>query len=91
MVLAECLLHRMQRSVRRGEALDGQDIGALSLQDQHGAGLDRLAVDVNDAGPALRGVAADMGAGEPQVLAQELHQQGARIDIAGDGFAVHRQ
>ena len=45
---------------------------------------------MHDAGAALRGVAADMRAGEPQVLAQELHQQGARIDIAGDGFAVHR-
>ena len=32
-----------------------------------------------------------MGAGEPQVFAQQLHQQRARIDIGGDGFAVHRQ
>ncbi len=32
-----------------------------------------------------------MGAGQPQILAQELHQQGARIDVTGDGFAVHRQ
>jgi hypothetical protein len=31
-----------------------------------------------------------MGTGEPQVLAQELHQQGARVDVTGDGFAVHR-
>jgi hypothetical protein len=44
---------------------------------------------MNDAGSALRGVAADMGAGEPQVLAEELHQQGALFDIAGHGFAVH--
>ena len=48
------------------------------------------AVHVDDAGAALRGVAADMGAGEPQVLAQVLHQQGARVDVGGDGFAVHR-
>jgi hypothetical protein len=32
-----------------------------------------------------------MGAGEPQVLAQELHQKSARIDITGDGLPVHRQ
>jgi hypothetical protein len=32
-----------------------------------------------------------MRAGEAQVLAQELHQQGARVDITGDGFTVHRQ
>ena len=67
------------------------DVGALDLPGEDRAGLHRLAVDVHDAGAALRGVAADMGAGEPQVLAQELHQQGARIDVTGDGFAVHRQ
>jgi hypothetical protein len=25
------------------------------------------------------------------VLTQVLHQKGARIDVTGDGFAVHRQ
>jgi hypothetical protein len=46
---------------------------------------------MHDAGAALRGVAADMGAGQPQILAQELHQQGAGIDIGVDGIAVHDQ
>ena len=32
-----------------------------------------------------------MRAGEPQIFAQQLHQQRARIDIGGNGFAVHRQ
>jgi hypothetical protein len=32
-----------------------------------------------------------MGAGEPQMLAQQLHQQGAGVDVGGDGFAIHRQ
>ena len=50
---------------------------------EHRAGLDRAAVEVHHAGAALAGVAADMRAGEPQVLAQELHQQGARIDVGG--------
>ncbi len=90
-IFAERFLHRMQRPVRRRQTLDGEHIGAFELQRQHGAGLDRLAVDVNDAGAALRGVAADMGAGQPQVFAQQLHQQRARIDIGGDGLAVHRQ
>jgi hypothetical protein len=31
-----------------------------------------------------------VGAGEPQVLTQELNQQGAGINIGGDGFPVHR-
>jgi hypothetical protein len=32
-----------------------------------------------------------MGAGQPQILAQELHQQGAGLDIRLDGIAVHNQ
>ena len=56
------------------------DLGALALEREHGAGLDGDAVDMHDAGAALGGVAADMRAGEPQVLAQELHQQRARFD-----------
>src|SRR5580700_1194912 len=69
-VLAERLLHRMQLRLRRGQPLDGQHSGAFELQRQHGARFRRLAVDVDDAGAALRGVAADMGASEPQVFAQ---------------------
>ena len=44
----------------------------------------------DDAGAALAGVAADMGAGEAEMLAQELHQQGAVLDRAGHRLAVHR-
>src|ERR1700736_4375143 len=40
---------------------------------------------------ALRGIAADMGAGQPQVLAQELHQQRPGVDIGVDGVTVHNQ
>ena len=48
--------------------------------------LTALPFDVDDAAAALRGVAADMGTGQPQVLAQKLHQQRARIDVGGDGL-----
>src|SRR5262249_48455023 len=89
-VLAEGLLHRMQRAVRVGEPFDRSDGGAFDLPGEDGAGLHRLAVDVHHTGPALRRVTADMGTGEAKVLAQELHQQGARIDVTGDGLAVHR-
>ena len=63
---------------------------APSQDGEHRAGLHRAAVQMHDAGAALAGVAADMRAGEAQVLAQELHQQRARIDVGGDGLAVHR-
>ncbi len=55
---------------------------------EHGAGLDRAAIDVDHAGAALAGVAADMGAGEAEMLAQELDQQRARLDLARHRLAV---
>ncbi len=44
--------------------------------DQHVARLDRPAVDVDGAGAALRGVAADMGAGQVEMLADRVHEEG---------------
>ena len=56
-----------------------------------GAGFDRLAVEMHDTGAALAGIASDMGAGQPQILAQELHKERAGVDIAGYGITVHDQ
>ena len=55
-------------------------VGAVGLDREHGAGLDRLAVEVDGAGAAMAGLAADMRAGEVELLAQEMDQQGARLD-----------
>ena len=44
---------------------------------------------MDDAGAALAGVAADMRAGQAEVLAQILDQQRARIDVRRRGLAVH--
>ena len=51
---------------------------------QHRAGLGGPAVEMDDAGAALAGVAADVRAGQAQVLAQVLHEQRARIDVGAD-------
>jgi hypothetical protein len=64
-VLAERLLHRMQRTVRLGQPFDGRDLGALALQREQSAGFGCDAVDMDDAGAALRGVTAHMRAGQP--------------------------
>jgi hypothetical protein len=39
----------------------------------------------------LRGVAADVRAGELKLLADQLHEQRARIDVRRHGFAVDGQ
>jgi hypothetical protein len=45
---------------------------------------------MDDAGPALRRVAADMRAGQAQILPQELYEQRPRIDIRRCGAAIDR-
>src|ERR1700724_3551756 len=70
-ILAKCLLHGMQLVGGR-QTLDGEDVRPLDLQRQDGAGLDGLAVDVNDTAAALRGVAADVRPGQAQLFAQQL-------------------
>src|SRR6185437_17169822 len=49
------------------------------------------AVDMDDAGAALAGVTADMGASKVEVFAQELDQKRPVLDIDGDRLAVHCQ
>ena len=67
-MLAERRLHRVQLAVF-GQAFDGRDLRLRGLQREHGAALHRHAVDVHDARAALAGVAADVGAGQIEVLA----------------------
>ena len=90
-MLAERFLHRMQRRAVGGQALDGPDLVAVGHDRQRGAGFHRLAVEMHDAGAALRGVAADMGARQPQIFAQKLDQKGTGVDIGVYGIAVHDQ
>jgi len=45
---------------------------------------------MDDTGAALRRVAPDMGAGQAQILAQELDEQRPRIDIGRRRAAVYR-
>ena len=54
---------------------------AVGLRGEHRARLHRLAVDEHRARAARRRVAADLGAGEPARLPQEVHEQGAVLDF----------
>src|SRR6266540_4370160 len=72
-IVAERLLERVQRPVV-GKALDRLDRGAVRLDGQHHAALDRFAVVEDRAGPAVAGVAADVRAGQLEVVAEEVDQ-----------------
>ena len=55
---------------------------AVGLRRQHGAGLHGAAVDMHRAAAALAGIAADVGAGEAEMVAQQIDQQRAVFDLA---------
>ena len=61
---------------------------AFGLHREHQAGAHRLAVDQHGAGAADAVLAADMGAGEPQLVAQAIGQRQARLDVDADLLAV---
>ena len=89
-VLDEGGLHRMQL-VRRAQAFDGGDLGALVHHRQRQAGVDAPAVDDHRAGAALAVVAALLGAGQVQVLAQRVEQRGAGVEFELVALAVDAQ
>ena len=65
-----------------GHALDGVDARAVALHRQHQAAAHDHAVDAHRAGAAHAVLAADMAAGEREVLAQEVDQRLARVDAS---------
>src|ERR1044071_5259795 len=92
-MLAERGLHRMELAAV-GEPLDRRDLGAIGLDREHRAGLDRLAVDVHGARAALARIAADVGARETEGAAPGFEQPGGgrtlermslSIDLERDG------
>ena len=63
-------------------------LGAVGLDGEHQAGARGLAVDEDGAGAADAVLAADVGAGEPEVLAQEVDEELARLAAALARLAV---
>ena len=85
--IPERLLDRVQLAAL-GEPFDGRDVAAVGLHRQTGAGLYGDAVHPDHTGAALAGVAPDLGAGEAQVIPQEMDQQHPRVHVALAGPAI---
>src|SRR5262249_46691718 len=62
-----------------GDALDGEDLGAVMAERERQAGIDAAPIDQHRARTALPAVAPLLGAREMQPLAQEIEQGHARI------------
>src|SRR6478672_6385194 len=86
-LVPERLLQRVERGAV-GHPLDGLDLVPVGLDREDGAGLRALAVEVDGARAAVAGVAPDVGAGQPEVVAQEVDEQEPRFDVGLVGLAV---
>src|ERR1700694_2522565 len=70
----------MQLAVR-SETFDRDHGRAVGLNGQDRARLDRLAIDEDRARAALAGIAADVRAGEPEVVAKKVNEEEAGLDF----------
>ena len=74
-----------------GKSLDGHHLPAGALAGGDDAGADLLAVEQHRAGAAVAGMAADLGAGQAEFVAQQVRQAPARIECDLQRLAVHAQ
>ena len=79
----EAALNRRQAASPR-QRFDGLDRGALHRGGEGQAGVARPAVDQHGAGAAFAAIAADLGAGQADGLAQIVDQQ----QIVGDDIVA---
>ena len=73
-----------------GEALDSAQLGAAGLHREHEAGTHCFAVHEDRAGAAYAMLAAEMSAGEIQLLSDEIRQRHPYFDQTFIGSSVGR-
>ena len=86
-MLTEGGLQRAQRFLAR-QHLEGDDAGTFSLHRQHQTGADRGAVDDDRARAARAMLAAQMGSGQAEHVAQAIGEVEPRLDVDRDGITV---
>ncbi len=86
----ERLLQRVHGAVRC-QPLDGRYLAAVGGDRQHQTRLHRLAVEEDRAGAAVAEVAAPLGTGEPEVVAQQLEKGDVGSHRNAVGIAVDRE
>ena len=84
-MLDEGLLQRVQGvgagALKARESLDGGDLGAVLHHREDEAGIHPRAVHEHRAGAALRDAAAELGAGQAQLIAEHPEKRHVVFDI----------
>jgi hypothetical protein len=86
----ECRLDRSEL-LAPGQAFDRRDRPPDRVEGENRAGRNRLVAEHHSARPAGPAVAANLGAGEPQLVAQHSGERLARLHRQAAAFAVHLQ
>src|SRR5581483_11632166 len=73
------------------EAFDRHDLAALRLHSEGQARADAPTVEEDGAGAADAVLAADVRAGQPELVAEEVGEQRAGLAVAAPRYAVDRQ
>jgi len=87
----ERLLEGMQVVATLRQPFDGDDLSLLVRDGEGQAAIDASAIEQDGAGTALPMIAALLGAGESEPLAQRIQQRRARIDNKRMFCPVHPQ
>src|SRR5215831_12769415 len=90
-VLVERLLQRMQLLGARRDAFDGEKVVAVRLHGEHQARARGTAIHQDRAGAADAVLAADMGTGKAELMADEIRERDADLDFLFVALTVDRQ
>ena len=87
----KCLLQRRQSAILGRQPLDGRHRPSLDARHRDQAGAALPTVEQNRAGAAIPGVAADLGAGQPQIVAQHVREAPDRVGMQRPRLPVERE
>src|ERR1700719_579364 len=90
-ILMKGLLQRMQLVGARCDAFDGEKVVAVRLDGEHQARPHRTAVHQDRAGAAYTVLAAQMRAGEAELMADKIRERDPNLDFFLVALAVDRQ
>ena len=71
------------------QALHGFDVLAIRLDGKHEAGMNSSSIQQHKTRPARPHLAAEMRAGQAQIIPEEVGKRGPRFDESADSLAVY--
>jgi hypothetical protein len=80
-IFTERFLHRVERAIGSGKALDRRDRGPVGLNGKNRAALYGFAIEMHRASATTRRVTANIRSGESACFADVVNQKSSRLDV----------